>query len=300
MKPETVFIEFDKAGAEWVITAYMAGDAQMIRVIESGESPHVHTGHLITRVPKHLIEKEHSLIKASTDPDFIEDMRRKHLPELFEGDYFLPRIFSIRQSGKKSNHGLNYRMGFARFALENEMPEQDAKTIWSAYRNEAYPNLQTWWKAIDNQLKIDRTLINPLGRKQRFLEQWGPDLFMQATAFLPQSTNADVVNQAIIKIYNNPSKMLQTLKFKAQVHDSILYSYVVTNWLEFARLVHYIRSELEPTLTTGGREFVIKTDMKVGYSSWGAMKPVAFGKGYEETARNLKSTQRSGNEKKAA
>ena len=57
-----LFIELDKTGAEWVVVAYLSGDAQMLKVVESGESPHPMTGHLISGVPIPVIEKEDKLI----------------------------------------------------------------------------------------------------------------------------------------------------------------------------------------------------------------------------------------------
>ena len=61
--------EFDLAGAERVVVAYLADDANMISVVESGKSPHVATGALISGAPKELIEREDKLLKHMTDPD---------------------------------------------------------------------------------------------------------------------------------------------------------------------------------------------------------------------------------------
>ena len=55
---DRVLIELDKAGAEWVVVAYLAGDARMIEICESGRSPHPITGSYITGIPVELIEKK--------------------------------------------------------------------------------------------------------------------------------------------------------------------------------------------------------------------------------------------------
>ena len=115
-----MLLEFDLAGAEWVIVAYLSGDKNMLETVHSGESPHVCTGHLMTRVPKALIEKEQKFLSSATDPDLIAEMRRQHIPELFDDPtYFLPRTMTIRQMGKKSNHGLNYNLKYRHFALNH-------------------------------------------------------------------------------------------------------------------------------------------------------------------------------------
>lgn len=76
-----LFIELDKTGAEWVVVAYLTGDAQMLKVVESGESPHPMTGHLISGVPIPIIELEDKLIGHRTDPEELTDVREK-IPEL--------------------------------------------------------------------------------------------------------------------------------------------------------------------------------------------------------------------------
>jgi hypothetical protein len=121
-----MFLEFDLANAEWVVTAYLAGDENMIEIIQSGRSPHIATGALISGAPEEFVLEEHKLLGMQSDPDTIRSIRKGlKIPQ----GIFMPRSMSIRQAGKKSNHGLNYGMRYRRFALENEMPETDAKPI---------------------------------------------------------------------------------------------------------------------------------------------------------------------------
>jgi len=67
-------MEFDKAGAEWIVVAYLTGDARMIDVVESGKSPHIVTGHYMTGLPEDIIEKEAKLVGHHTDPSIIADI----------------------------------------------------------------------------------------------------------------------------------------------------------------------------------------------------------------------------------
>ena len=265
--PGHIFIELDKRQSEWVISAYASGDANMIAAIERGEDVHTATGHMITGVPKDLIKREAKLIGHHSDPDIIMAARHEFLPEIFELARFLPRSMTCRQGGKKSNHGLNYIMKFRRFALENEIPEAEAKTIVEAYL-EGYPGLKAWWKRIEAKLARDRTLVNCFGRPRRFLDQWGEDLIKAAVAFIPQSTNADLVNQAIIKTYNDDAPYMQPLRMSAQVHDSILNQYPVGRWGECAQAIMREREHLNPLMVYEGREFRVETDMKIGLN-WG-------------------------------
>ena len=66
-----LLIEIDKSQAEWVVVAYRSGDANMIKVIEEGLDPHIHTAYLMTTLPKELIEEEGELIGHGTDQEYI-------------------------------------------------------------------------------------------------------------------------------------------------------------------------------------------------------------------------------------
>ena len=90
MKNQKLLIELDKAGAEWVVVAYLSGDGQMLKVLRSTRSPHVITGSLISGCPQDLVEKESKLVGLQTDPNLVETSRQE-LPELQGNGYFLPR-----------------------------------------------------------------------------------------------------------------------------------------------------------------------------------------------------------------
>jgi hypothetical protein len=274
MAERCFFVEFDKAGSEWVITAYLTGDARMIEVATGDKSPHVVTGSYISGAPHELIEQEDKIIGMLTDPTEIAKLRALHLPQLLDRDFFIPRSMSIRQAGKKSNHGLNYGMQYRRFAFENEMDEYDAKKIVYMYSNEAYPGLSDYWEGCKRELQDNnRTLINCFGEKRRFLDEWGPELWMAAYAYKPQSTNVRMVNNAMREVYKDPK--LQHWRNASQVHDSLMYQipWLVNKrgfWKQLAVECTKIANDyMMPRLEYGGREFYVKTDMKIGWN-WGA------------------------------
>ncbi len=264
-----MIIEFDLAGAEWVVVAYLSGDPNMIEVAESGESPHVATGHWISRAPKELILKEHDLLGTSTDPDELLRVRTTQIPELMTGEYFVPRTMTIRQSGKKSNHGLNYDMRHRRFALENEMPENDAKPIVELYRTQAYPGLVDWHEEVRAQIRKDRTLTNLLGCKVRLLDQPGPDLWNKAYSYIPQSTVATIVRRAMVNAYHDPRDLFRPMALCANVHDSLLIQYPEEPKDRFAEWIRAIKEHMRPVLEAKGREFCLDVDVKIGHR-WGS------------------------------
>lgn len=265
MQRRKILIELDKAGAEWVVVAYVSGDGRMMEVMSSDKSPHVITASLLSGVPEDLVEKESKIVGLQTDPTLVLEARDQ-LPELEGHGYFLPRSMSLRQAGKKANHGLNYGLAYKTFALYNEMDEKDAKEIVRRYHEDAYPGIRLWHEKIKRQLNDDRTLTNCFGRKRKFMDAWGMDLWLDAYSFIPQSTVVDMVNIGMITAFNDPDLDFELL---AQVHDSILIQ-VPPEWGSAARVCQKIADYMSPTIEYGARSFTIGTDMKIGYN-WSNM-----------------------------
>ena len=260
--PGFVMIEVDKAGAEWVVVAYLSGDPNMIRIVEEGLDPHAATANLMFNVPIELIQEENKLIGHETDPGRIAKLREK-LPGL-EVARFLPRNMSLRQAGKKSNHGLNYGEGPRMFALQNEIPEFEAKRLVDLY-HAAYPNIRNvWHRRIQNEMRSGRVLINFFGRKRRFLDKLGDQLFKAAYAHEPQSTVSDNLNVGMVHIYNDRSPEMLDLELLAQVHDSLLSQYPLADIGRLAACIAKQCKHMNIPITIRGRTFTIKTDVKVG------------------------------------
>lgn len=276
--PGYIMFEIDKAQAEWVVVAYSSGDANMMSILEEGGDPHIHTAHLAFRCDKELIKLENKLVGHSTDALEIEELRRQHMPELYEDGVvgYLPRVFSMRQGGKKSNHALNYGETYKMFALSNEISEAAAKPIVEAYHR-VYPGIKRWYERIQHQLGIDRTLVNPYGRRRRFQERWGDDLFKAAYSYIPQSTVADLINNALLEVYHDDHPSVLPFELLGQVHDSVVYQAPISMGIPaMAEGLARIRKALDPTLEIDGREFKIGTDCKASVISWADMEDLNF------------------------
>ena len=263
------FWEIDKRQAEWVVVAFLSGDANMMRVIEQEEDPHTHTAHLMFKTDKEIIKEDAKILGQLSDPDEIA-LRRS----LAGITAMLPRTMSARQMGKKSNHGLNYDEGYNTFALSNEIEIAESKRIISLYHS-IYPGIRQWHESIKRQLTKDRTLTNCFGRKIRFLDQWSDELFKAAYSALPQSTVVDGINTGLCKIYEDDwltaSSGPVNLDEMAQVHDSILMQVPLTV-LDHPTLFHDVVTRCydyaSPEMEYNGRKFKIATDSKIGLN-WG-------------------------------
>jgi len=263
--------EFDKRQAEWVVVAYLSGDANMMRVIQTGDDPHTHTAHLMFGIPKDLIKHDSKIVGGLMDRDEILQ-RRMDDPDLRAVVHLLPGSMSGRQMGKKSNHGLNYDEGPNTFALTNEIEIAEAKRVIALYHS-IYPGIRQWHSFVKRQLSADRALTNCFGRKIHFLDAWGDALFKAAYSAIPQSTVADCTNTGLVKTYYSDLTRKDgpvNLDLLGQVHDSILVQIPKSVLLDnrFHDVVKQIYDFMSPEMEYNGRSFKIETDLKIGYN-WG-------------------------------
>ena len=263
-------IGIDLVQAEWVVTAYSAQEYRMIEVVESRADPHLRTGHLISGAPEDFIKLEAKVVGHNTDPVEIARLRNK-LPQEWQGqrisDFFLPRTMSIRQAGKKSNHGLNYNLQYRKFALVNGMEENEAKRICSLYRDVAYPGLKTWYKMIESTLRSNnRRLTNCFGQTRQFLDKWGPDLLDAAYAFYPQSTVANVTNFGLRGIYHD--RRLRAVRPAVQEHDSVVNEHTFDSWQELAEQILICDRHMSTPCVYHRRVFTLRREIKLGLG-WG-------------------------------
>ncbi len=280
--PGYALIEMDKVQAEWVATAYISGDPQMIRVVESGVDSHASTAQLITGMPIDIILEEHKLLKHASNPDEIQEIRKKfaladeRVLEEYRKAIFIPRSMSLRQCGKKSNHAFDYGMGPTEFALQNETSNQDALQAYNGYHR-AY-RLRAWFQTIQYELGKNRTLYNCYGRKIKLLGPWDDPLYQQAYSFKPQSTVGDLTNDMVYDIYHSPDPAVQLIELLGNIHDSVLFQIPLSAGVEkIMEAIYKVKVIAEPTLKYNNREFIIQTDIKIG-PDWGNMKELSLEK----------------------
>lgn len=281
--PDYIFWEVDKRQAEWIVVAYLSGDANMLNAVESGKDIHVHTASLIFGVDPDVVVLENKLVGYNTDPEIISEIRASD-PILAKYCVNFPRTMSGRQCGKKSNHAFNYDEGPNKWALMNEVELSEGKRIHAMYHN-IYPGIRTWYSATQRQLQRDRSLVNCFGRKVRFMGSWDIDLFKAAYSFIPQSTVVDSLNQGMVKIYDDgwitsTEQNCCNIDILAQVHDSILLQVpieVLKESVTYQLLQNQVYDYVSPELKYNGRTFKIATDSKFGFNWQGVSKTNPLG-----------------------
>jgi DNA polymerase-1 len=272
-----VFLEADKRQAEWVAVAYLTGDANMISAIETGTDVHTHTASQMFGVTPGVVQLDHKLVGHITDADLIRDIRMADPVLSLSYNSGWPRSMSLRQCGKKSNHGLNYDEGVNGFALINEIDQREAKKIVEGYHI-IYPGIRVWYEWVKRELQQTRILTNCFGRAVRFMAQWNDQLWKSAYSMLPQSTIVDSLNQGMVRVYED-DELSSTFGFNidtlAQVHDSVLYQVPIQHLINkdsFDRITGKIVDYTSPDITYNARTFKIATDFKVGMNWGGAHK----------------------------
>lgn len=266
-----VFVEVDKRQAEWVVVAYASGDANMISAVENGLDVHTHTASLMFNLDPGIIKAESKVVGHSSDSQFIYEARKQALSEFYQTTW--PRTMSLRQMGKKSNHGLNYDEGPNGFAMINEIEVGEAKKIVEMYHR-IYPGIRVWYEDLKRLLREDRTLTNCFGRTVRFMGEWGDELWKSAYSMIPQSTVVDSLNTGMVAIYEDKEMTGAdgwNVDVLAQVHDSVLMQIpiaVLKDRSNFELFISKVVDYTSPAITYNGRSFKIASDFKFGMN-WG-------------------------------
>lgn len=217
--PDTGYtlLEFDQAQAEAVIVAYLANDPIHMDCFRNGKDVHRVTACL-------LLDKPASEWQTIGKPS------------------------AIRELAKTCNHELNYNAGPGQFQMTvNEAYDPDdpstVKIDFATARatRDKYlrtrPALTAYWESIKSELKQNRTLVTPLGRRYQFLDQWSDELLRKAYSYKPQCTVGETTNMGICQVLgisnleeagDDRYKLQQEIKrldffFSLQVHDSTIW-----------------------------------------------------------------------------
>ena len=115
-----------------------------------------------------------------------------------------------------------------------------------------------------------------MGRKRIFFARWGDELFRQAYSFVPQSTVADCLNFAMVKLYNMTEGGEYTTFVKPQLMLQVHDSFVVqcrTDPLHVEQTIHIIKEAFNIPIYIKGRTLRIPVKLKWG-RNWEEMEEV--------------------------
>jgi len=238
-KPGWKIIQADYIQAEAVVVGYLSGDQKLIKLFEDSFG---------------LRSAER---KASYDIHVITAQNMFGVKEVTKEQ---------RQIGKTIRHAGNYSAGPQVLALQLNCTSSRAKQLMDLYY-QINPHLKLWQQSIQDELRKDKTLTTPMGRRHRFLERWGDELFRSAYAFKPQSTVGDLLNSSLVNLYNDVGDDIELM---LQLHDAI-YAQVPEE--EVGPTIAIMRRAMLKPVVVNHRTMVIDIDFKVG-DSWGEQEEV--------------------------
>jgi DNA polymerase I-like protein with 3'-5' exonuclease and polymerase domains len=131
----------------------------------------------------------------------------------------------------------------------------------------AHPKYQTWYDATVKVVSADRCLKNAFGRIRYFLGS-NEEILREGLNFPIQSTGADVLNMAIIRI----SKANLKAELIASVHDSLVLE-VSEKFAKREALL--IKKLMEVPVAINGKDISFPVDMEMG-PNWGSMQKIEF------------------------
>lgn len=171
-----------------------------------------------------------------------------------------------RTIGKRLRHAVSYSAGPQVVAVNLGITVPEAKKLLALYHS-GCPQLGLWQQSIVAELQATRTLTNLLGRKHKFLERWGDELFRSAYSYKPQSTVGDLLNLALTTFYD---RYCDTVNLALQLHDAM---YTIVDIGQEEKVMARMKECMHIPLQYRGEEFTIDVDFSVG-SNWGEMEDV--------------------------
>ena len=234
-----LILQADYQMAEAVVVSYLIGDNKLKRLFQESFGK------------DRKYRKEHGL-----------DVHKLTAAMMFRKDVndVTPEERTI---GKTLRHATNYSAGPAVISARLDIPLKDAKLLLQTYHH-ACPQLQIWQLKIQEELRQTRTLTNLFGRRHYFLERWGDGLFRSAYSFIPQSSIGDLLNTALVRIYNDCPELDLIL----QLHDAV---YVLVDEDRINESAETMRRTMLIPIKYKEEEFTVDVDFSIG-KSWGEME----------------------------
>lgn len=259
------FVYGDLPGADWVMVAYMSGDARMLEALRLGHDVHAYTASLMTGLSYDFIRQEHAALKDERNADVLARKRKELgfsvlLDKL--GDS-LPRDGTLRQKrGKQPNHALNYGEGWGVYAEQTGEPVAEAKRQIARYY-EIYPGIPRWHRDTAFFVQRHRFVRTCFGE---VIPLMGPrsgkgaeQTFKAAYALSGQSPVARLTHLAAIRLHNAGWDL------RMNAHDALLLN-VPDADVQAAGAA--MRAAFDIEMCYDGRTFKLFPDLKAG-KNWG-------------------------------
>lgn len=264
--PGFIGFEIDFSKAEAICTAFLSGCEKLIQALCYPE-----------------------LDKNGKPKDFY-----KVLGELFFGMPYEEVTKEFRNDVlKKIQHGTNYMMQALTFidnlkdisvlyfaadllgivitptprGRNQKTMKQFAQMLLDSYHT-PFPEVSTWWDAIENEIITTGRLVSPTGHVRVFFGDPRKDhkVKRSGVAHQPQNFSVEQLNKGFFKAYRLQQALTsKVLRIKTQIHDSVKGQVAI----EHARkVIPELAALVEAKAMVHGREMTIKVEVEVYHTNW--------------------------------
>ena len=179
-----------------------------------------------------------------------------HDKDIAERPYY--RHYTYRFMCKKLGHGSNYGGQPEALSEQARVPGELVEQFQPKYF-QAFPGHKMWHEWTNDALRKDGYLISLMGRKRWFFgRRDDPAVYREALAYNPQSSLADIVNSALIKLWR--------LGYTIVMHDHDALTFMYPKEQEDEIIPKIMKELIIPVTLAHGRELRIPYDCVVGWN----------------------------------
>lgn len=216
-----VFVSGDEMQAEDRVVAFLSQDVTKLKVYAEGGDPHAKNAANIFKKPEEEV------------------------------------TFEERRIGKRLVHGANYGISYIGFAAVVGCAPRDAQEFLAMYYD-TYPGVELEHLIVESQLKKNRTLTTPMGRKRIFFGRLNRETFRAAYSYKPQSTVGDLTHQGLVSLY---WALPKEARVALHMHDALV---VECNEEQIEEVKKIMKNAMEIPIEIRGKTLVIPVEFKVG------------------------------------
>lgn len=177
--------------------------------------------------------------------------------DIAERPYY--RHYTYRFMCKKLGHGSNYGGRPDTLATQSKLPIGVVRDFQPKYFS-AFPSHQRWQGSVDSQLRTNGFLVSLLGRKRWFFGRRNDaSTLREAIAYDPQSSLADIVNRAMLRIWRKNIAIVS-------MHDTDALTFMYPESTEDTIIPILQQALLENIPLKTNRTLTIPYDCKVGWN----------------------------------
>ena len=177
--------------------------------------------------------------------------------EIAERDYY--RHFSYRFMCKKIGHGSNYLGGAQEISDQTRVPVDEVIKFQTRYFK-TFPAHKLWHEHCRETLRRTGRCVSLMNRKRSFHKRRNEEKTLKEyIAYDPQSSLADIVNQALLRLYR-----LNLAPIMFQDHDALTFMYPEADEDRIVPIIH--KQLVAPVELASGKFLEIPYDCETGWN----------------------------------